>query len=791
MADFKEFKVKLTVDSSDGNKQIEKTISTLSEYEKTLEELNKKKASPGISADEIKKLDKEIQNLNKAFKDSGNKILLIDQNLEVTQGNLKALIKEQRTFAAGTDEYKRAADKIADFKDKLEGAKRTQISFGEQLEAAPGPLGAFFRGLDTVKNSFLTLGGAIKASGIGLLVSIIGGITAAFAGNENAMKKLQPLFIGMQKIVGGLFRVFEPLLDSFIEMATTALPYVTKGIGIFYSSLVGLFTYIKEAGTGLAKIYQGIFTLDAKKISEGVDQIKNSFQTAAKAGTDAYSRFTEGTKELTKTEKEELDKRTEQDKKDKEDRDARNKKSAADALQQEKDRIDAAIELEKNKAKTDAKLLEDLLKQKDDLENKGQKVSAEKLKLQEENRKKAVAEALKTDLDAYNQDVENKRKAEEEKLKIIKDNVKFALDERNVELERLKILYGEDSEAYKKAQLDIYAARAKALEDEKIAILTKANMTDADAVRLREISAEAGKLSNEVLANNKKEIQSQLDKNGALQAARDEATNLELEASGTTFERKMEILVEQQSKLDELDKQKRDKAKADLDAGVINQTTYDTQIQTLDNNAVKNKKANEDAKSKIEKDRFNQQMDQAQKYADAANALADLAGKDTVAGKALGIAGALISTYKGAAQALEQPFPFNLVALATTIATGLKTVREITAVQIPTEQVPEVRIRKQQGGVLQGPTHAMGGITTPFGELEGGEYVVNRASTMMFRPALDRINALGGGQVDYQAQGFAPQSVTSEPPIFKTYVVASEMSSQQEVDRIIKNRSKI
>ncbi len=84
----------------------------------------------------------------------------------------------------------------------------------------------------------------------------------------------------------------------------------------------------------------------------------------------------------------------------------------------------------------------------------------------------------------------------------------------------------------------------------------------------------------------------------------------------------------------------------------------------------------------------------------------------------------------------------------------------------------------------------MGGIATPFGELEGGEYVVNRASTMMMRPTLDRINALGGGNVDYQAQGFAGNGMSTEPPIFKTYVVASEMSSQQELDMVIKNRSK-
>jgi hypothetical protein len=96
------------------------------------------------------------------------------------------------------------------------------------------------------------------------------------------------------------------------------------------------------------------------------------------------------------------------------------------------------------------------------------------------------------------------------------------------------------------------------------------------------------------------------------------------------------------------------------------------------------------------------------------------------------------------------------------------------------------------GGVLQGPLHANGGIATPFGELEGGEMVVNRASTMMFRPELETINSLGGGARDYNYSGFNGNiNNNSEPPIFKTYVVASEMSSQQETDRIILQRSKI
>ena len=85
----------------------------------------------------------------------------------------------------------------------------------------------------------------------------------------------------------------------------------------------------------------------------------------------------------------------------------------------------------------------------------------------------------------------------------------------------------------------------------------------------------------------------------------------------------------------------------------------------------------------------------------------------------------------------------------------------------------------------------MGGITTPFGELEGGEYVVNKTATQLFRPQLDQINGVGGN-VDYQQSGFNGNITTSgQQPIIKTYVVASEMSSQQEMDRVIKDRSKI
>lgn len=52
-----------------------------------------------------------------------------------------------------------------------------------------------------------------------------------------------------------------------------------------------------------------------------------------------------------------------------------------------------------------------------------------------------------------------------------------------------------------------------------------------------------------------------------------------------------------------------------------------------------------------------------------------------------------------------------------------------------------------KGGVLTGPSHAAGGIMIPGTgiEVEGGEAVINKRSTSMFRPLLSAINQAGGG----------------------------------------------
>lgn len=233
----------------------------------------------------------------------------VNSNVGESIADLKELKKQLKQTAAGSADFKRLANDIDDLEDKIKGAKQGSADWIDTLESAGGPIGAIGGALNKAKVATVSFGTALKATGIGLIVAAVGGLVAAFSQQEGAMKKLEPLLIGMEKILGGIFAAFEPLLDAFIEMATSALPYITKGIGVFYSTLLGLFNLVKNVGVGVGQILKGIFTLDFDSVSAGYEKIKTAIPAAMDAGKAAFGRFEEGTKKLTKTEKENLKER--------------------------------------------------------------------------------------------------------------------------------------------------------------------------------------------------------------------------------------------------------------------------------------------------------------------------------------------------------------------------------------------------------------------------------------------------------------------------------------------------
>jgi hypothetical protein len=97
-----------------------------------------------------------------------------------------------------------------------------------------------------------------------------------------------------------------------------------------------------------------------------------------------------------------------------------------------------------------------------------------------------------------------------------------------------------------------------------------------------------------------------------------------------------------------------------------------------------------------------------------------------------------------------------------------------------------------KGGRLEGRKHSEGGIATQFGELEGGEFVVNRQATNSFLPMLEKINSMGSGSGQQNNMSTtAESSQRPQPQIIKTYVVASDMTSQQEADKKIANIARL
>jgi hypothetical protein len=156
---------------------------------------------------------------------------------------------------------------------------------------------------------------------------------------------------------------------------------------------------------------------------------------------------------------------------------------------------------------------------------------------------------------------------------------------------------------------------------------------------------------------------------------------------------------------------------------------------------------------------------QTKEIEDALASLGELAGKETAAGKAIGIATATINTFQGATEALKTkstlPSPFDVVAkianVATVIATGLKTVKSIASVKVP----------NAGGG---------GG---------GGGSVPSAPSLPAAQPP--SFNVVGQGGTNQLAQVIGEQ--TQQP--IQAYVVANDVTSAQSLQRNIQSEAGI
>ena len=180
--------------------------------------------------------------------------------------------------------------------------------------------------------------------------------------------------------------------------------------------------------------------------------------------------------------------------------------------------------------------------------------------------------------------------------------------------------------------------------------------------------------------------------------------------------------------------------------------------------------------------------------------MASLAGEESAIGKALAVASTTISTYMAAQQAyasqLTIPSPDApiraAIAAGIAIAQGLARVAQIVKV--------DTSVNAADGMVVGNGSGRLDNIPV---NVSNGETIINARSSKMFGSLLSSINQAGGGRrfasggissMTTQTSGeqnLLNQLVGQGGQPIKTYVVSTEVSTMQSLDRQTKYRSMI
>ena len=362
--------------------------------------------------------------------------LEVKSNVGESIADLKALKRQLKDTAAGSEEFKKIYNQIDDLEDKIKSSKNASSDWIDSLESAGGPLGALGSSLNRAKVATQSFGGALKATGIGLIVSLIGGLVAAFQDNEVAMKKLQPLLSGLGKVFNGVFRAVEPLFNTLVDLAVSALPMVSKAFGVVYSSVTAVFQSLGSLGSAIKKLVSGDFSGAWQDAKSSVNDFSSNYDKSIK-------RFNDGTKEMSKTEKEEADKRAENRKAANEKIKEQQEKAKQDAIAKKKEEADALKKIEEDRVAAEMSLAKEVM-----------------------DKERSLREAQETPLQ------KEEREYQEWLTKYQANNLNTELltKQHNDNLEKIMLdSYAKDADASIKRTADEKLISDKKLEDKKIA----------------------------------------------------------------------------------------------------------------------------------------------------------------------------------------------------------------------------------------------------------------------------------------------------------------------------------
>lgn len=622
------FSVKIDQDEAlKQSAELSKEISALVEQQK---ELTKNSEQNSVAYAEnaallrsLKKeqsdVNRQIDNSVKAFNSQNGSINQQRANLSLLTQQYNNLSKEERENAnvggklqqqikGLSDELKKNESAVGDnrrnvgnYKDGILEASKSLNLFGVDIGGLVDKLKNTKDSIDIAKSGFSGFNGVLKASVIGVVITLITGLIAAFTKFEPLADKLKATFAGINAVV-----------DVFVERLT-------------------------RIGRGLVEILSGNF-------SEGIDQIRESFDGMGSAMAGAA-------------------------------KEAFNLSEQLDALD---DKMRAQIVTNAQAEQQVNKLI---------LQSKNRTLS-------EQQRLKFLDEAGKIERDNFNQN----KALQEEAFNLALDQAKLKTQlareeilelltntERREELEkRIGTLKGEELDKLAQQQADIIRLESETINvEEKIANRRDA-LIEAETQKRQKALEERIKqeqqleeLYNKAFEDFDKKNKEQADK---LQSDREKQYNDALTAindfykrqeADRTFALRNGALTEEEFAAQQLvAKQNQTAALIELDKQFYKSSTDNELAYAQATLAISKNKADEE--KKINTARLEVEKQTVSGLIGITQQAQQLAGEQTQEGKALAIAGTTISTYQGATQAFTSLSAIPVVGPALgTIAAGL------------------------------------------------------------------------------------------------------------------------
>lgn len=545
------------------------------------------------------------------------------------------------------------------------------------------------------------LGAAFKALGIGLIISAIAALVENWDAVRDAMIKVFPFLGNMGKLLDQVKTVAFGMGNTLLKFVVGPIKAIIQAIQGDFSgaldSIKTMFTFSKNFAegqqAGLDFVREGHRRDELKKETEHTD---NQIKILQKRGKDTYA-----------LEKSNLEKKlslAKQGSKDYEDiqqqiaeLDAAHDKRQEDSAKAAADKRAAASKAAAEKAK--AQLEKDIQELKKNQDTFDKIISEAEIKAQRSKLGEKDKELFDVNVD-FNKQNEELRKAYDNSLNVYQEQLKrkaitqkqyndlVAKLDKDSEAATIAIATDKGerelaiSQKYSKIVNDFIEQnqqtayqrqRAKLIDDfdEKIKIAD-----EKQKVLLEKMKTEAvakldtqETLRQDVVRTETNLIDTQINNPEVADPKTNKDFQQNIDAKKALYQAEDELRLAQQAK--EL---------ADFQGTADEKNKIEKQ-QKLDNINI-NKQHTEEIK-KLEKAKKDAALDNMSTVGNAMGALSNLIGQESVAGKALAIGQATIDTYVGANKALASaPPPFNYVAAAAVIATGLMNVKKIISTKV-------------------------------------------------------------------------------------------------------------